>query len=103
MFRIIIPLTTGSMIKVGGQSEHASATHADMQAVTIRLDADKLAALLDYCAEPRTREEMQDYCGIKTREYFRKKILVPMIQQEKVLLTIPDKPKSPKQKYYTKN
>ena len=102
VFQIIIPLTTGSMIKVGGQAQYAGSTHADTQAVTISLDADKLTALLDYCVEPRTREEMQEFCGIKTREYFRKKILVPMIQQEKVLLTLPDKPKSPKQKYYTK-
>lgn len=102
VFQIIIPLTTGSMIKVGGQAQYAGSTHADAQAVTISLDADKLTALLDYCVEPRTREEMQEFCGIKTREYFRKKILVPMILQKKVLLALPDKPKSPKQKYYTK-
>ena len=43
---------------------------------------------------------MQEFCGIKTREYFRKKILVPLIQMGTLLLTIPDKPNSPKQRYY---
>ena len=67
---------------------------------SISLDVNKLTELLEYCSEPRTRSEMQELCGIKTREYFRKKILVPMIQAGKLLLTIPDKPKSPNQKYY---
>jgi hypothetical protein len=30
---------------------------------------------------------MQEFCGIKTREYFRKKILVPLIQMGTLLLT----------------
>ena len=111
VFEIIIPLTTGAMTKVGPdtsiptsgqvggqagtQDEYAGST----QAVTISLDAEKLNALLDYCSEPRTRAEMQEFCGIKTREYFRKKILVPMINSGKILLTIPDHPSSPNQRY----
>ena len=103
VFRIIIPLTTGSMTKVGPsvQAEYAGSTQAGTQAFTIHLDAAKLDALLEYCAVPRTRAEMQDFCEIKTREYFRKKILVPMIQSGKLMLTIPEKPSSPNQKYYT--
>jgi len=127
VFQIIIPLTTGSMTKVGPgtspmvsieagtQAEYAGSMQAgtqaedaggeqagyagSTQAVTISLDVDKLNALLDYCSEPRTRAEMQEFCGIKTREYFRKKILVPMIHAGKLLLTIPDRPSSPNQKY----
>ena len=76
--------------------------HADIQTATISLDIDKLAALLDFCAALRTREEMQEFCVIKIREYFRKKNLFPMIQQEKILLTLLDNSKSPKQEYYTK-
>lgn len=116
VFEIIIPLTTGSMIKVGPgtssvtgeevsmQAEYASNVHAENadanQIITISLDVNKLNELLEYCSKPRTRSEMQEFCEIKTREYFRKKILVPMIQAGKLLLTIPDKPKSPNQKYY---
>ena len=91
----------GPGTQVSTQAEYAGNTQADTQAFTISLDAAKLGALLEYCSFPRTRAEMQDFCGINTREYFRKKILVPMIQSGKLLLTIPDKPSSPKQKYYT--
>ena len=107
VFKIIIPLTTGSLTKVGPgtQDKYAGSTQAEhagnTQAVTISLDAAKLNALLAFCSVPRTRAEMQEFCGIKTREYFRKKILAPMIGTGKVFLTIPDKPSSPKQKYYT--
>ena len=86
------------------QAEYASNVHAENadanQIITISLDVNKLNELLEYCSKPRTRSEMQEFCEIKTREYFRKKILVPMIQAGKLLLTIPDKPKSPNQKYY---
>ena len=108
VFKIIIPLSTGAMTKVGPvstQTEYAGSTQDSTQAdtqvepITINLDAERLNALLDYCSEPRSRDEMQGVCGIKTREYFRKKILVPMIKSGKVRLTIPDKPSSPKQKY----
>ena len=97
--------------EAGTQAEYAGSTQVEdaggeqagyagsTQAVTISLDVDKLNALLDYCSEPRTRAEMQEFCGIKTREYFRKKILVPMIHAGKLLLTIPDRPSSPNQKY----
>lgn len=107
IFKIIIPLTTGAMTKVGPstQAEYASSTqagtHDSMQAVTISLDVERLNGLLEYCKTPRTRDEMQGFCGIKTREYFRKKILVPMLQTGKIHMTIPDKPRSPKQKYYS--
>lgn len=94
MSQIIIPLTTGPMIKVGGQVSGQVSGQATMSS----LDAERLSALLEYCSEPRTRSGMQEFCGIKSRDYFRTKILVPMIQLGKVLLNIPDKPNSPKQR-----
>ena len=60
---------------------------------------DRLKAILNFCEEPRSREEIQKYRGIKNRDYFRKEILNPLIEQGLLKLTIPDKPKSPKQKY----
>ena len=59
----------------------------------------RLKAILNFCEEPRSREEIQKYTGIKNRDYFRKEILNPLIEKGLLKLTIPDKPKSPKQKY----
>jgi len=60
---------------------------------------DRLKAILNFCKVPRSREEIQKYTDIKNRDYFRKDILNPLIEQGLLKLTIPDKPKSHKQKY----
>lgn len=115
VFEIIIPLTTGSMTKVGpgtspvdggqvgklsGQAGGHVSGQAGEQAVVIKLDAKRLTELLTYCQEPRTRTEMQVFCGINSREYFSNNILNPLLETGRLLRTIPDKPKSPNQKYY---
>jgi len=48
---------------------------------------------------PRTREEMQSFIGIETREYFRREIVKPLLESGKLKMTIPDKPNSRNQKY----
>lgn len=58
-----------------------------------------LEALLDFCKTPRTRTEMQEYCGIKSRDYFTNKYIKPLLNNGKLKMTIPDKPKSVNQKY----
>ena len=55
--------------------------------------------LLDFCAEPRTRDEMQQFVGIANREHFRKAILKPLLVSGKLTMTIPDKPNSRNQRY----
>lgn len=60
---------------------------------------ERTAQLLEFCAEPRTRDEMQQFIEITNREYFRKTILKPLLDSEKLKMTIPYKPKSTKQKY----
>jgi len=107
VFEIIIPLTTGSMTKVGpGTSPVASGQvgklsgQADAPAVMIKLDAQRLTDLLTYCQEPKTRTELQEFCGISSREYFTNNILKPLLETGRLMRTIPDKLKSPNQKYY---
>nr|WP_324292061.1 hypothetical protein [uncultured Sphaerochaeta sp.] len=57
--------------------------------------------LLEFCSTPRTREEMQGYIGIEHREHFRKTFLTPLLASGKLRMTIPDKPTSRYQKYFT--
>lgn len=57
--------------------------------------------LLEFCKEPRSRSEIQEYLELKDREHFRKMILNPLIESGNIELIIPDKPKSSKQRYIT--
>lgn len=57
--------------------------------------------LLDYCRTPRTRQEIADFLGVKTTYYAMKYYVKPFLDSGCILMTLPDKPKSAKQKYYT--
>ncbi|MDR1165780.1 MAG: putative DNA binding domain-containing protein [Deltaproteobacteria bacterium] len=56
-------------------------------------------SLLEFCSIPRTRSEMQTFVKINAREYFRKNVLVPLLQTGLIKMTIPNNPNDPKQKY----
>ncbi|THB74084.1 MAG: hypothetical protein D6B28_02685, partial [Gammaproteobacteria bacterium] len=58
-------------------------------------------AVLQFCVEPKSRAEIQQHLELKDREYLRKAILTPLIESGLLCLTLPDKPTSPKQKFYT--
>ena len=55
--------------------------------------------LLEYLRTPRTRDEIISFTGL-SKYYTINIILKGMIEEGKVALTIPDVPKSSKQKYY---
>ena len=62
-------------------------------------ESDREQVILDFCAVPRSREEIQERIGISNRGYFRTKILNPLLEGGKLVRTIPDKPNSRNQKY----
>lgn len=62
---------------------------------------EEIEKLLEFCIIPRSRGEMQEFMQINHREYFRAKILNPLIKGDLLKRTIPDKPTSPNQKYYS--
>lgn len=106
VFRTIVPLKESATATVGpiGRVNTEVTTQVDTQVSTevttqVKLPADKLMALIQHCSVPRSRREMQDFCGIKTAEYFRKHIIKPMLQNGMIKQTIPDKPNSSNQKY----
>lgn len=106
VFTIVIPLSEAATATVGPitqdntEATTQEGTEVSMEVDTqVKLPEEKLAALLDYCKEARSRREMQKFCGIKTAEYFRKHIIKPMLSEGLIRPTIPDKPNSSKQKY----
>ena len=65
----------------------------------INMSIKEYARLMNYLQQPRTRQELQEFCDYGSRDYFRTKVLKPLIEGGIVDLTIPEKPNSPKQKY----
>ena len=63
------------------------------------ISPDQLVKILEFCITPRTRSELQEFCGYKSPSHFRERILKPLLFGGQLVLTIPDKPNSPSQKY----
>lgn len=55
-------------------------------------------SLLEFCEQPRARQEIIDFLGF-SRYYAMSKIVQPLLDAGKLALTMPDKPKSSKQRY----
>jgi predicted HTH transcriptional regulator len=75
---------------------------ANDQATDQATDQASDQAILEFCKEPKTTKEIMDFVGMKHKTYFRQNVLSPLFEQGLLELTIPDKPKSPNQKYKTK-
>jgi ATP-dependent DNA helicase RecG len=81
------------------------ATMEDTMEATVEVDPYqyRTMCLLKYIKErPKSARELMMFLKLSNKEYFRIEILNPLIKEGKVLLTTPDKPTSPKQKYYSK-
>ena len=63
--------------------------------------SDPARTLLDFCKEPRSRKEIAAFLGLKTASYATERYIRPMLEQGVLEMTIPDKPKSTRQKYKT--
>lgn len=53
---------------------------------------------MDFCALPRFRAELVEFTG-KSRAYTMSSIIAPMVEAGRIKLTLPDRPKSVKQRY----
>lgn len=58
--------------------------------------------LLEFCRIPRTRREIEDYLGINTVFYVMQHYVQPLLASGKLVMTIPEKPKSRNQKFVAK-
>lgn len=57
--------------------------------------------LIEFCREPKSRGEIAEYLGLKTIYYVTKKYIDPLVKSNRLLLTIPEHPKSKNQKFYS--
>lgn len=87
VFKTIIPLDSKDK-KIGGNID---TDETELQTIEI----------LEFCRKPKSREDIQEFVGINSTTYFRRKVLNPLIKGGLLKLTLPDKLTSPKQKYYS--
>lgn len=57
--------------------------------------------LLEFCKTPRTRKEIVKFLGIASSQYAIRRYLEPLVSSGAISMSIPDRPKSPKQTYQT--
>ena len=57
--------------------------------------------LLVFCRTPRTRKEICEYLGLSSVTYAIQTHVMPLVESGKIKMTNPDKPKSPKQLFYS--
>jgi len=63
--------------------------------------SEEMDHLLLFCRTPRTRKEICEYLGLSSVTYAIQTHVMPLVEAGKIKLSIPDKPKSPKQLYYS--
>ena len=57
--------------------------------------------LLLFCKTPRTRKEICGYLGLTSVSYAVSRHVMPLVEQGLMCMSIPEKPKSQKQLFYT--
>lgn len=64
-------------------------------------EADLSTAILEFCKQAKTRDEIVEQFNHVGRSYLLTQYVNPLVEANKLSLTIPDKPKSKKQKFIT--
>lgn len=69
---------------------------------TQQVTPDETERLLAFCKTPKSRKEIADFLGIGTVFYATKHYVQPLLDHDKLAMTIPEKPKSRNQKFFAK-
>ena len=59
--------------------------------------------ILEFCSVARTKKEISEYIGYKNLTYMTRTYLDSLLKSNKLMYTIPEKPKSRFQKYIKNN
>lgn len=94
IFKTIIPLNDTATLKSGPMSRDQ---------VSDQVEQDEVASkILEFCKIARTKKEISEYIGYKNLTYMTRTFLKPLLENGKLLYTIPEKPQSRFQRYITK-
>lgn len=71
-----------------------------MEQTAVEMDRVDNRELLLFCKTPRTRKEISDYLGLNSVTYAIQTRVMPLVERGIIKMSIPEKPKSPKQLFY---
>lgn len=64
-------------------------------------EQDVINAIIKFCEEPKSTKEIVEYFNFSNRLYLKRHYLDDLLTKGKLKMTIPDKPSSKEQKYYS--
>ena len=83
---------------------HGDTTQVNIQDNTQVNTQDEIKnMILCFCSSPRSKTEIVAHCGYKDIRSFTKHHLQPLLDSDKLEMTLPDRPNSRNQKYITTN
>lgn len=68
--------------------------------ITVEANDPVVNKLVEFCKEPRSRAEIAEFLNLGSQAYAITTYVTPLVKDGIIKLTIPDRPRSPKQKYY---
>lgn len=60
---------------------------------------DKFEIIVSFCDIPRTKDEIMRHIGLSSKRQFNERYMKPLLKSGRLLMTLPDKPRSRNQKY----
>lgn len=97
-----IPTMRSEFIQAGLPVPIFSVVHGEFKVVMkhdcYKENATSEKAILDFCSIPRSRAELIEFTA-KSRTYTMINLVAPLLSTGKLKMTLPDKPKSSKQRY----
>lgn len=66
-----------------------------------KIESQEIDKLIQYCKTPRTRKEICDFLGLQSITYAIQAHVLPLVEKGIIKMSIPEKPKSPKQLFYS--
>lgn len=97
-----IPTMRSEFLKHGLPAPAFSARHGEFKVVMKNGFFDENLSVSqqvkNFCAVSRSRDEIVNFVG-KSRNYVMSKVVAPLVESGELEMSLPEKPKSPKQKY----